>query len=241
MPKVSKQNIQLVLIILGMVFLYSFASNRNEKRIIKNVRIAFENNQENQFLTDELVNNLLKQNLGGTLSVVKEKVDLNKIETALNEHGMIEKAEVFSSIDGSLSAQITQKTPIIRYLSDNDSYYLDKNGSKMPLSEHYSARVPIVVGNLTKENQVQYLALFQEIAQDNFLSKNISGIKILPSGNVIMQNRAYQYQIILGKPEAVKQKLNNYKGFFYYAIKDTLIKKYKSVNLKFTEQVVCNK
>ncbi|MEZ4853475.1 cell division protein FtsQ/DivIB [Flavobacterium sp.] len=241
MKKINWHNIRLVLIILLMVFLYSFASKRNQNRAIKNVQISFVNTKENHFLTDELVNNLLKQNLGGSFSIAKDKVDLNSVETALNNHGMIEKAEVFSSIDGCLNAQITQKTPIVRYLSSANSYYLDKNGSIMPLSSNYSARVPIVVGNLTEQNKEKYFELFQEIDSDNFLKKNITGIEILPSGNVVMKNRTYNYKIILGKPERVRQKLNNYKGFYYFSIKDTLAKKYKEVNLIFTDQVVCKK
>ena len=55
-------------------------------------------------------------------------MDLNTLETVLDDHEMIEKAEVFSSLDGSLNAHIKQKTPIVRYVSDNAKYYLDSKG-----------------------------------------------------------------------------------------------------------------
>jgi len=45
----------------------------------------------------------------------------------------------------------------------------------------------------------------------------------------------------LGKPIHVEQKLRNYKAFFLHAVKDTLIREYKEVNLMFEEQVVCKK
>ena len=241
MRRLNWHNIRLVLIIILMVFLYSFASKRNENRQIKEPTISFAKGQENLFITHEIVNNLLKQNLGGSFNIKKDKVDLNTLETVLDDHGMIEKAEVFSSIDGSLSAQIKQKTPIVRFVSDNDSYYLDYKGNKMPLSENFSARVPFVMGAILEKTKEDYVYLFNEIHKDEFLSKNITGIKILPSGSIVMTNRNFDYKIIFGKPVYVDIKLKNYKAFFYHAVKDTLIKNYKEVNVMFTEQVVCKK
>ncbi|MBD3724671.1 MAG: cell division protein FtsQ [Flavobacteriaceae bacterium] len=241
MKKLNWYNIRLVVIVVLMVFLYSFSSTRNENRKIKEPTISFAKGQENLFITHEIVNNLLKQNLGGTYNIKKVKVDLNTLETVLDDHEMIEKAEVFSTIDGSLSALITQKTPIVRFVSSNDSYYLDSKGIKMPLSENFSARVPLVTGSLAENGTEKYIELFNEISKDDFLSKNITGVKILPSGSVIMTNRNFDYKIIFGNPIYVKKKLDNYKAFFYHAVKDTLVKNYKEVNLMFTQQVVCKK
>jgi cell division protein FtsQ len=193
------------------------------------------------FLTHQMVNNLLIQNLGGSSRIQKDKVDLNTLENTLNHHEMIEKAEVFSTIDGFLNTRITQKTPILRVISDDDSYYLDKKGDRISLSTNFSARVPLVVGEISKEKRKSYLNLFNEINNDNFLSKNITGAQIMPSGNVVLTNRSFDFKIAFGKPINVKKKLKNYKAFFHHAIKDTLIKEYKEINLMFTQQVVCKK
>ena len=241
MKKLNWHNIRLVIILFVMVFLYSFSSNRSKNRIVKEVNISFAAGQENLFITHEMVNNLLIQNLGSLSNIKKDKVDLNTLETVLDDHEMIEKAEVFSTIDGSLSAHIIQKTPIVRYLSGNATYYLDNKGDKMPLSENFSARVPLVAGNFVDKNKAGYIELFNEIEKDNFLKKDITGIKILPSGSVVLTNRNYDYKIIFGNPVQIDKKLKNYKAFYQHAIKDTLIKNYKEVNLMFTEQVVCKK
>lgn len=241
MKRFNWQNIRLVLILGVMVFLYSFSSVRNSNRVLHKVNISFIGKNENLFITHEIVNNLLIQNFGGTLTIKKDEVDLRSLETALNKHELIEKCEIFSTIEGSLNTTIKQKTPIVRYVSGNTMYYLDNKGFKMPLSDNFSARVPIVVGNIDENEKANYVLLFNEIAKDNFLRKNITGVKILASGSVILTNRNYDYKIIFGKPVYVEKKLKNYKAFFYHAIKDTLIKNYKEVNVMFTEQVVCKK
>jgi cell division protein FtsQ len=109
------------------------------------------------------------------------------------------------------------------------------------LSTNFSARVPLVVGEISKEKRKSYLKLFNEIKKDDFLSKNITGAQIMPSGNVVLTNRSFDYKIAFGKPINVQKKLRNYKAFFHHAIKDTLIKEYKEINLMFTQQVVCKK
>lgn len=240
MRRINWHSIRLVLVVLMMIFLYSFSSKRNSERKINKIDIQFDS-KENMFLTHQMVNNLLIQNLGDASRLQKDKVDLNTLENELSHHEMIEKAEVFSTIDGFLNTRITQKTPIIRVISDNDSYYLDRKGDRISLSTNFSARVPLVVGEISKEKRKSYLNLFNEIKNDDFLSKNITGAQIMPSGNVVLTNRSFDYKIAFGKPINVQKKLRNYKAFFHHAIKDTLIKEYKEINLMFTQQVVCKK
>jgi cell division protein FtsQ len=188
-----------------------------------------------------MVNNLLIQKFGGASTIQKDKVDLNTLEAVLDDHEMIEKAQVFSTIDGFLSTRITQKTPIVRVITDDESYYLDSKGNRMSLSENFSARVPLVTGEISERNCKPFLFLFNEIKKDDFLSKNITGAQIMTSGNVVLTNRSYDYKIVFGKPINVEKKLKNYKAFFQHAIKDTVIKSYKEVNVMFTQQVVCKK
>ena len=240
MRRINWYSIRLVMVFFVMIFLYSFSSKRNSVRKINKIDIQFDS-KENMFLTHQMVNNLLIQNLGDASRLQKDKVDLNTLENELSHHEMIEKAEVFSTIDGFLNTRITQKTPIIRVISDNDSYYLDKKGDRISLSTNFSARVPLVVGEISKEKRKPYLNLFNEINKDDFLSKNITGAQIMPSGNVVLTNRSFDYKIAFGKPINVQKKLRNYKAFFHHAIKDTLIKEYKEINLMFTQQVVCKK
>lgn len=240
MKRFNWHTIRLVLVTFVMIFLYSFSSKRNSERKISNIDIKFDSN-DNMFLTHEMVNNLLIQNLGGSAKIQKDKVDLNTLETVLDDHEMIEKAQVFSSIDGLLNTRITQKTPIVRVITDNEIYYLDSKGEKMSLSDNFSARVPLVTGEISVQKSKPYLFLFKEIKKDDFLSKNITGASITASGNVVLTNRSYDYKIVFGKPINVENKLKNYKAFFQHAIKDTLIESYKEVNLMFTQQVVCKK
>ncbi|WP_395047290.1 cell division protein FtsQ/DivIB [Flavobacterium sp.] len=233
-------NIQLIAILVLVVFLYSFTSKRNEHRKISKPTIEFLNS-ESPFVTHEMVNNLLIDNFGGTFSIQKDRVNLKNVEQTINKHNLIENSEVFLSVDGKLKAVIKQKTPIARVFNKNTSFYVDYKGGKMPLSSNFTARVPLVYGDFNNRYDKNFVELLQEIYNDDFLKKNIIGMKILPDGNVIMKNRDYSYDIIFGRTIYMERKFNNYKAFFQKAVQDTLINSYKKINLKFTKQVVCTK
>lgn len=240
MKKIKWNDVRLVLMIGVMVFLYSFSTKRNEARKIVKTDVEF-TGENNPFVTHETVNNLLIQNFNGASTVQKDKLDLNSLEHTLDKNKMIEKVEVYATIDGTLKALVTQKTPIARVSNEEGSYYIDYQGEEMPLSDTYTARVPLLSGEVNEENRAGLVEVFKKIHDDDFLKKNITGVQILPTGSMIMTNRNYDYRILFGKSINVDKKFNNYKAFFQHALRDTLIGKYKLINLKFTQQVVCTK
>ncbi len=240
MKRFSWQNIRLVLMLFLVVFLYSFTNIRNESRKINKLQVEFQGDNK-MFLTNQMVNNLLIQNLGGTFSIQKEQVDLKDLESDLKKHPFIENAEVFTSEDGVLITKISQKSPIARIINKNRNFYVDKNGSVFQLSNNFSSRVPLVQGSIEGELKKEFVKTFCIIAEDDFLKKNIIAIDIQKNGSMKMLTREYDYEINFGKPIHIEKKFKNYKAFYQYATKDSLIGKYKSVNLIFTQQVVCSK
>ncbi|KAF2515301.1 cell division protein FtsQ/DivIB [Flavobacterium foetidum] len=233
-------NIRLVLIFGLVLFLYSFAQHRNGDRKLRKSMVVFVG-ENTLFVKPETVNKLLIENKTDASSIRKDEVDLNKIEKTLDEQDMIEKSNVFVSIDGVLKAEVKQKTPIARVYDGGSSFYIDYEGNKMPLSDNFTARVPLVSGAINKKNNEDLAALFRTIYDDAFLKKNIIAIQIMPNGSLKMFNRNYDYYIDFGRTMNVDKKFRNYKAFFQKAVLDSTLYKYKKIDLRFTEQVVCTK
>jgi len=233
-------NVRLLLMFVLVIFLFSFTSNRNLNRKLKKSTVIFVGDNA-LFVKQETVNKLLIENRGDATSIEKENLDLNKLESALSLHGMIEKADVFVSIDGVLKAVVKQKTPIARVFDENGSFYIDYKGNTMPLSANFTARVPLISGEINKDNREYLVELFRTIYDDAFLKKNIIGVQIMSNGSLIMLNRNYNFQIDFGRMINVDKKFNNYKAFFQKAMLDDSLEKYKKIDLRFEEQVVCTK
>lgn len=232
--------LRLIAMLMVLVFLYSFAKHRSENRKISAVKVEFQGYTK-MFLTYEMVNNLLIQNLKHTSNIQKDDIDLIDLENKLEKHPLIENAEVYISTDGQLITKIKQKTPIARVVNTNRNFYMDKRGDIFETSNVYSARVPLISGEMSKEYKSGYVHTLKTIAKDNFLRKNIIAVKITNDGGMKMLTRDYDYELIFGKPILIERKFKNYKAFYQFAQRDSLLPKYKSINLMFTQQVVCAK
>lgn len=233
-------NIRLLLMIGVVLFLFSFTSKRNQNRKLTKSVVVFVG-ENALFLKRETVDKLLIENNENASSIRKEKLALNRLERTLSSNKMIEQSEVFVSIDGVLKAVVKQKTPIARVFEGNDSFYIDYEGGVMPLSDNFTARVPLVTGAINRINNENLVQLLRVIYDDDFLKKNIIAIEIMPTGSLKMLNRNYDYQINFGGPSNFEQKFKDYKAFFQKAVLDSSLYKYKKIDLRFTKQVVCTK
>ncbi|MEL1242171.1 cell division protein FtsQ/DivIB [Flavobacterium flavipallidum] len=233
-------NIRLILMFGLVIFLFSFTSKRNEQRKIAKIDVVFVG-ENNLFIKSETVNKLLIENMSNRLAIEKDNLDLNKLERILDSNAMIDESDVFVSIDGVLKAVVKQKTPVARVVDEFDSFYIDYKGSKMPLSDNFTARVPLVSGNVNGKNEEKLAQLLRVIYEDDFLKKNIIAIQIMPNASLKMFNRNYDYQIDFGSLRNFETKFKNYKAFFQKAVLDSTLNKYKKIDLRFTKQVVCTK
>ena len=232
--------IRLVLMFGLVIVLFSFTSNRNENRKLTKTKVVFVG-ENASFLKQETVNKLLIENNADASAIRKDKLDLNKLEKAVSSNQMVEESEVFVTIDGVLKAVVKQKTPIVRVFDGKRSFYIDYKGNTMPLSANFTARVPLVLGVIRKQNSEALAELFRKIYDDEFLKKNIIAIQIMPNGSLKMLNRNFDYQIDFGGAKNVDAKFQNYKAFFQKAVVNSSLYKYKKIDLRFTQQVICTK
>ena len=135
-------NIRLLLMFLLVIFLFSFTSKRNDRRKLTKSTVVFVG-ENAPFVNLGTVNKLLIENRGDVKRIGKDKLDLNKLEKNINKQEMIEKSEVFVSVDGVLKAVVKQKTPIARVFDGDHSFYIDYKGGRMPLSTNFTAKVPL--------------------------------------------------------------------------------------------------
>lgn len=195
---------------------------------------------ENLFVTHEAVSKLLIQNHESVFNKPKETIALNDLESALNANVMIKQAQVYINVDGTLTAEIEQKKPIAR-VNTNASYYIDDEGSYMPLSTNYSSRVPLVTGFVTKNELYNVSIIAKRIQNDEFLKSHVTEIYQHENGNIDLKFRLHDFRIQIGSLDQLDKKINNLKAFYKKAMKDDTLDNYSVVNLKFDKQVIGTK
>lgn len=216
----------------------AFSSNRNNTKNLSGKELIFLDDSP-QIITLEAVNKLLIQNDSSVTSMPKETLVLNEMESLLTNNPMIAEAEVFVTVDGILKAKIKQRRPIARVISSTH-YYLDEDGKKMPLSEIYAVKVPLITGN-ADENFQELKKILISIEKDSFMKEQIVGINIQSKNNFLLYIREHDFKIDFGKAENITQKFQNFKAFYQKTVKDSTITAYNLVNLKLNSQVVATK
>lgn len=222
-----------------VIFLFAFSSARNSARKVSVPHIKFLGD-ENLFITHDAVSKLLIQNQQSVSNTPKEMIALNDLESALNAHVMIKQAQVFINVDGTLTAEITQKKPIAR-VSTNAAYYIDDDGSYMPLSTNYTSRVPLVTGVVTKNELENVYNMAKKVQNDPFLKKHVIEIHQDEQKDIELKFRLNDFRIQLGSLDQLDKKINNLKAFYQKAMKDETLNSYSAVNLRFDKQVICTK
>ncbi len=229
-----------VVFIVGLAFLFSFSSIRNQQKKVSEIIVEFEEG-DNNFLTHSMVNKLLIQNNETVQNQAKSVIDLYGLEKNVSKNPYVEKASVFLTIGGQLKSTIKQRTPIARIIAKNSSYYVDKKGVKIPLSDNYSARVLLVSGVENESDIKEIMPLLSFVLEDEFLEKEIVGIEKSDIDEYQFAMRSGDYKINFGKLNEIDLKLKKLKAFYNKTFLDKTIQDYKTINLKYHNQVVCTK
>ena len=212
----------------------SHISLENKYCTLSNISIE---QDENSFVTNDLVVSYLRENMLHPDSIKLNEFSFTKIENLLINHPSIKKAIVYSNWHGKVSIYIDQRQPIIRIQTDEGGYYLDEDGLKMPLSNHYTARKILLTGDINSLNKDEIFLISKRIYNDKFLNKLIVQIDVKESELSLIPRVGEQIEF--GKIKNINEKFM--KLMMYYTHGNIKNIEYKKINIKYKNQIVCIK
>lgn len=235
----------------GMVTLLLAAITKNNKGECKDYSISIKGAND-IFFTDkkdieELMVKALKGNMKGE-SVASFK--LHELEQMLEQNIWIEDAELYFDNQDVLHIIVSEKEPMARLFTTNgNSFYIDRHGNKMPLSDKISARVPVFTGypemgklnaaDSVLLNEVTEIAGF--ISKDSFWMSQVSQIDITPERSFEMIPVVGNHLVKLGNGEGIDKKLHRLMLFYQQVLSKTGFDKYKIIDVQYNGQVVTSK
>ncbi len=171
------------------------------------------------------------------------------IENTIKTNNFVREGVVYKNWQGVLKITIFPRRPIARILYPHQqSQYVDEDGTLLPLSDQYTARVLLVEAEKlsgVSKNLSEYpygtalLALLNYINQDPFWYAQIAYMCIDKKGKIIMNTQVSKQCIEFGLPESIEKKLAKLKLFYQQIIPYKGWNTYKRVNLEFDKQIVC--
>lgn len=231
--------ILLGIIVLG--FLVSFSVNRHISKNVEKINIKIDHDTGRYFLNDSLVLSIISSQKNDINELSIGDLAIGEIETKLNENTYVNEAQVYKDIDGELFIVIRQQVPIARVFTGNDEYYLTSNLTKMPLSNLYSDEVILVGGEIEENDYDGIYKMTEFLEADKLLKKHIIAMKkVNPNSFILLVNNG-DYYIEFGELENIEDKFENLKLFYDQYLGKVGLDYYKSINLKFNNQIVATK
>ena len=228
------------LLTFGLIFV-SFVYKKENNMI-------FDISSENRFLNSEDIFDL-------TNDIINDSsiIDLNYLEEKIKSNKFIKDIEIYNNLNNVVNININQFKPYARLINNiGDDYYIDKNGEIFPVSNKYSERVLLIFfknyKNIDKEKNINFFQngneifkLINYINRNDFYKKQISQINVLKDGEIIMIPQITKQKIYFGNTDNMEIKFKKLELFYKNILPTKGWNYYESVNLKFKNQIVCNK
>ena len=177
--------------------------------------------------------------------------NLKKLETALEKNVWIKSAELFFDNNEILQVTVQEREPIARvFTSTGTTFYIDDELAMLPLSEKFSARLPVFT-NFPSDKKIlakadsnllgDIKAISLAVQKDSFSMAMIDQIDITPQRLFEMIPKIGNQLIVFGDATDVDTKLQKLKLFY----KEVMVKagwnKYSVINVQYKNQVVAKR
>lgn len=235
----------------GLVVLMSFIDGKKQEVKCTNVKILIPG--AGNFIEREEVDAILKQSEGVLIGRNLTKINIHQIEKTLKANPYIAFAKVFADMDGVIHIEVKQRQPVLRILNaGGQDYYIDSEGLKMPMSPNFTANVLVASGNILEGYGGKVDTLLTPLAADLyqtalFMKKDtlwdaqIEQIYVNDKKDIELIPRVGNQRIILGNADSLATKMNNLLAFYKQAMPRVGWNTYKTINLKYVNQIVCEK
>jgi|TARA_B110000261_G_C13088723_1_gene359017 cell division protein FtsQ len=246
------------LVIAGLLVLLSFVRSAQETTLVQNVNIKINDFKGDPFMDKRDIENLVYTRLDTLKGKLIGDLHLSEIENLLESDPSVRNAEVYTTSKGNVHLNVDLKRVIVRLKPDTtNGFYIDEKGEVMDWVAKYTPRVLTVTGNLYNYNRFlkdsladenlqthtklirDVFALAQFVDKNTYWKAQIGQIYIEENGDAILIPLAGNQEFILGDLSDYEAKLEKIKIFHNEIAKKVGWDKYKVVNLKFSDQIVC--
>jgi cell division protein FtsQ len=245
-----RRELKLAGVLVAVFGLIAFAERMKGDVAVRDIQIKIENIQENHFLDEKDIADLMEMDHENLKGASLEKLDFKAIEKRIKIDPYIKDAQLYSDLKGNLTVKIELRRPVARMVrNDGPDGYIAEDGTIMPVSDKYTSRVVLLSGafarqllrqqnvNQTAEGE-QLMEMLGMIHSDNFWKAQIAELEIDSKCRVTFYPQVGDERIEFGKPENLEMKFKKLKIFYKEIVPRVGWNKYNRVNLEYEGQIV---
>lgn len=242
--------ISIIAVVGALIVNEVLSKNKTYNKIIYQIEY-----QTDPLFSEKELDDYIKDSCGIIIGKKMKSVDLNEIEKKITRFPYLESVDVMANSRGYLIVKGVQHKVIARIFNkNNESFYISQNKKILPLSSMSPGRVLIVSGEIYQScPQPQSLSVNKNsilfdiwtianyIEKDLFLKSQIGQIYINLQQEIELVPTVGNHIIVFGKIEDMEEKFNKLKYIYTKGFKITGWDKYSVINLKFGNQIPCEK
>ena len=233
----------------GCITLLASGVHSKDRKNCKGLEIEIFGVSNNFFIDKTDVYNIIKHYGGDTTGRrALASIDLKRIERELEKDVWIKNAELFFDNNDVLKVAVEEREPIARVFTlGGNTFYIDSSCKMLPLSEKFSARLPVFTG-FTSEAQIlsskdsnllgDIRTISLKISADSFLTALIEQIDIASDRSFEITPKIGKQVILFGDASDADAKFDRLKLFYKEVMAKTGWNRYRTINLKYRDQVV---
>lgn len=227
-------------IIAYLIMSLAFTSSQMQDQKVSEISVEVHDRDQVNFVEeDQVVQALVNRHV----NITNQPIDsINKayVKDVVLDMSHVKDAEIFFTPDGVFHIQVRQRIPIMRVISGKLDFYVDESGQVFPVSDLFTAKVPVFTGNITNEIiQGSLLKLSAYLHANDFWGSMIDQIQVWSAGDIELVPRLGNHRIFLGDVDNLDWKFAKLRAVYDKALPVVGWDKYKSIDLRFGDQVVC--
>jgi len=234
-------SLSTLIVLSYLVFSVLYFSTRKNDKVCGKLEIFMDESSGKQLITELEIVQLLEQNGLNPIGKSIKNIRTESIEDFLHRNPMIKVAECYKTPSGTINLRILQRCPKFRVVGTG-SYYIDTDRKPLPISKNFAAYVPIISGRVTVSMVTGQLFDFVTFLEKNpFWNAQIEQIYVREDKKIELIPRVGDAIILLGTLDNYQKKLEKLRKLYVNGFKIFGWNKYKTIDLEYKDQVVCNK
>lgn len=220
----------VLIILLSSSALISLLTDHNNYLDIK-INYLSTGYFDNKKIVDDLIRNK-------EISDLINLNDFQKVEKELEKIKSIKSIDVYRNNYLQLEIDIKDREPIafIRELNS----YMDSSGVIIKKHNPSIDSIPEIKGILPDGEEFKFLKVIAALENDDFFESKLKSIS-LKGDDIYLNITGFDFDIRFGNEFQLKNKLNMLKGFYLYQFNNSSNKKYKQVDLVYSNRLIAIK
>lgn len=239
---------------IGFTVLFGSALSQEKMVQVRQVKVSIDQGKDLFFVNSDDIFDLISTKYhNGLVGIRVDTLNLKGLEALIANNPFVQKAELYTTIRGDVTVKVEQREPIARVINSNRvSFYIDKNGIKIPSSAKFTPRVPVFIGNITisgtpganTTDTALYGSIYQLaqfIDKDPFWKAQVEQINVNEKGEFEIIPMLGNQSILIGNADGLDDKFKRAMIFYKEVLKNVDASAYRSVNVKYKNQIICTK